>query len=140
MYQLTLNREFNLPVAKLFAAWTDPEVLSRWFAPGDMTVPETIADLRIGGRYRIVMENAEKQRYIVGGKYLEISPEQRLVFTWQWEDSPNVTKVELIFERIDEQRSLLSLHHSEFVDQESCDKHRQGWNGCLANLTELADG
>ena len=134
MFQLTINQEFNTPVAKLFHAWCNVEVIKRWFAPGDMSVPEASADVREGGNYRFVMQDTDGTQHIVGGKYQAVIQNQRLVFSWQWEGSPNTTKVTLLFKDLADDRSSLELVHSEFNDQEECDKHNMGWNGCLQNL------
>lgn len=57
----------------MFNAWTTPEVISQWFAPGSMTVPEASVDFKIGGAYRFVMQNQEGEQFIVGGEYREIA-------------------------------------------------------------------
>ena len=134
MYQLSIEQEFNVPVERLFAAWVEPENIQKWFAPGSMTVPEASADLKVGGEYRIVMEDDDGEQFIVGGVYEEIVPNERLAFTWKWEDGENTTKVTVTFKDLGDQRSVLSLSHTEFVEQEHCDKHYEGWIGCLANL------
>ena len=137
MYQLNLEHEFNAPVARLFAAWSQPEVLKQWFAPGTMTVPEAEADVRPGGSYRIVMQHDDGSLHIVGGQYHEVIENEKLVFSWQWQSSPNVTRVEVVFKALDESHSKVVLTHSEFVDQDTCDKHTEGWIGCLANLPRV---
>lgn len=134
MYQLNINQEFNAPVEALFNAWTQPEVISQWFAPGDMSVPNAQVDFKVGGSYRIVMQNQEGEQFIVGGKYTEISKPEKLVFSWQWESSPHTTKVTVLFTALGDEKSKLELIHSEFEEQDACDKHQQGWMGCLSNL------
>ena len=135
MYQLELEREFNVPVEKLFEFWIKPELMQRWFAPGNMTVHDASAELNADGKYRVVMNDPDDDtQHIVGGTYKVIETNKRLVFTWQWDGSPVATLVDLLFTELSDSRSKLMLKHSEFSDQESCDKHRQGWNGCLVNL------
>lgn len=137
MHQLTIEQTFNLPLEQLFNAWKDIETIKQWFAPGDMTVPEASNDFKVGGKYRIVMRDSDNGDHIIGGKYLTIENNKQLSFSWQWEGSPHTTKVDIAFRKLDEQRAALTLVHSEFADQEACDKHEQGWNGCLANLQKL---
>jgi uncharacterized protein YndB with AHSA1/START domain len=134
MYQLSITQEFNAPVSHLFNAWRKPELLKLWFAPGDMTVPEAHADVSEGGNYRIVMQETDGTQHIVGGTYQKIIPNERMEFSWQWEGSPNSTHVVLLFKPLDDNRSSLELIHSEFSQQEDCDKHEMGWKGCLHNL------
>ena len=52
---------------QVFKAWTRPEWISRWFAPGDMTVPLADVDVKVGGRYRIQMQNSEGEVYTTIG-------------------------------------------------------------------------
>ena len=68
MYSLTISQEFNASVETFFNAWTTPEVISQWFAPGNMTVPEASVDFKVGGAYRLVMQNQEGEQFIVGGE------------------------------------------------------------------------
>ena len=138
MYQLDIEQIFNAPVEKIFEAWTNAEVMKTWFAPGDMTVPEAEITLESGGLYRIVMQATDGEQHIVGGEFKEVTPNNKLIFTWRWQDSPNTTLVKVQFTAIDDNRTLLHLKHSEFVEEEFRDKHQQGWMGCLANLTKVA--
>ncbi|MCW9045775.1 MAG: SRPBCC domain-containing protein [Alphaproteobacteria bacterium] len=137
MFEVTLQRKFNMPANKLYRAWCDPQIIRQWFAPGEMTVPEATADVREGGSYRIVMrDNDTGEDHIVGGVYQKVEDNKALAFTWQWEGNPIATKVSLTIEALSDEACELTLHHSEFADQDACDKHEMGWNGCLANLTE----
>jgi len=135
MFQLDITQEFNTSVANLFDAWCNTDVIKRWFAPGDMTVPEASVDFRKNGFYRIVMQEKDGSEHIIGGQYKDIILNEKLVFTWQWENSPFVTTVTILFSELVGGRSKLKLTHQEFTDQETCEKHTYGWNGCLANLT-----
>jgi uncharacterized protein YndB with AHSA1/START domain len=134
MFQLNIKQEFKTDVSSLFKAWSNIEVMNRWFAPGNMTVPEATAQFVEGGKYRIVMQDDDGSQHIVGGQYREVVADQRLVFIWQWENSPNITLVTILFSALDAGRSVLEPVHSEFADDEQREKHQQGWNGCLANL------
>ena len=136
MYQLTMNRGFPLPLHQLFEAWKNPELLQKWFAPGDLQVAETTIDFKVGGAYRIVMKNPQGQVMAVGGTYLEIIEEQRLVFSWKWEASPNTTKVEIDFEAVNGHSSQLTLVHSEFLTDPEQSHHHQGWTSMMEKLRQ----
>lgn len=140
MHQLEIIREFNVPVTRLYEAWTKPEIMGRWFAPGDRSVHEVSANPVVGGEYRVVMKNSMGELYTVGGTYREIEANRKLVFTWRWQDSPHQTLVELDFEALSEQTAKLLLRHSEFVNEDFCTRHNQGWLDCLDSLAAaLAD-
>ena len=135
MFELTLQRTFDVSVSQLYESWCKPELIQKWFAPGNMSVPEAVADIKEGGKYRIVMFDAEAgSEHIVGGKYETIIENQALDFTWQWEGSSNVTRVSVKFKALTETTSELVLNHVEFTDKETKDKHEMGWVGCLSNL------
>ncbi len=137
MYQLTLNQRFQLPVDRLFAAWKKPELLQKWFAPEGMHIEETNIDFKVGGIYRIAMKTPDGHVMVVGGEYLEIVEEQRLVFSWKWESSPNTTKVEVDFEAVDESASELTLIHSEFLTDQEKTHHGLGWSSMMQKAMQL---
>ncbi len=130
MESLCLKRHLHVPLSRVFAAWSQAELMERWFFPGDMTC-EVSNDFRVGGKYHIVMKGAEGD-YPHHGEYREIQFERKIVFTWS---SPVVsnTLVTLEFEG-DEVETQLTLTHTLFSDVEIRDKHQSGWTGCLNNL------
>lgn len=95
MHTLTLTEILAAPRDRVYQAWTDVAQIRRWFAPGDMRVPEAIADDRPGGRYRIVMERPDGQQHIATGEYHDVVPNERLSFSWRWEGSDATTFVDL---------------------------------------------
>lgn len=139
MHTLTLTERFAAPVDRVFRAWSDSEQVSRWFAPGDMRVPDASIDLRPGGRYRVVMEETDGTQHIVSGEYREVVVNERLAFTWQWQGSDVVTFVEIGFRAIDADHTELSVVHTQFETEEQRDLHGQGWRACLAKLRSLSE-
>lgn len=137
MHSLTINRIFDLPTEKLFNAWLKPEVLQRWFAPGSMTVPSADVEPVEGGHYRIVMENENAEQFIVSGQYQSILPHSELIFSWQWEGSPETSHVSLKFRTISDTQCELTLYHSELASEEDKLHHNDGWVGCFANLEAI---
>lgn len=137
MFELNLEQEFNAPIDKVFAAWTDPAIIKTWFAPGEMTVPEATADPKPGGKYRIVMQDQDGEQHIVVGEFKSLTPHTQLIFSWRWETSPNTTLVKVELESVNEQQTKLRLNHSEFIEEGFRDHHLQGWQGCLANLHKI---
>jgi uncharacterized protein YndB with AHSA1/START domain len=133
MYEITLTKRCKAAPAEVFAAWSEPSVVSRWFAPGDLHVAQAEIDFRVGGRYRIVMQRPDGGLHIVGGEYRCIVPHERLSFSWAWEGSDATTEVELCFEPVDKHTDL-TLTHREFQTDEARVSHQQGWEGCLAKL------
>ena len=78
---LVLQREIDVPPALVWKAWTEPEHLKKWFAPSPWSITEAEVDLRPGGAMRFVMRSPEGQEFPNVGCYLEIVPNERLVWT-----------------------------------------------------------
>lgn len=78
---VVITRDFDAPRKLVFRAWTDPKHLSHWFGPKMFTIPVCEVDLRVGGRWHIVMRGPDGSEFPCGGVYEEIREPERLVFT-----------------------------------------------------------
>jgi len=78
---LVLERVVDVPPALVWAAWTRPEILTRWFTPAPWSTAECQIDLTPGGIFRTVMRSPEGELFPNVGCVLEIVPDQRLVWT-----------------------------------------------------------
>jgi uncharacterized protein YndB with AHSA1/START domain len=138
---LTIKRKLNAPAEKVFAAWTQPEALKRWFAPRDeMAIPLAETDVRVGGHYRIVMRKPDGEEHRVGGVYREIVPGQKLVFTWAWESTPQRESLVTVEIKPIAGGCELTFTHERFFDEAARDRHQQGWAGSMERLERyLAD-
>ena len=132
---LTVKRRLNAPPAKVYAAWTDPEKIARWFAPANAKTGSVQADIdaRIGGRFRISF-STDDEYYEVGGVYREVAPNQRLVFSWAWHSTPERESQVTISLKPDGDGTQLTLHHEQFFDSAARDSHERGWTGMLDKL------
>ena len=78
---LVLERHADVSPAQVWKAWTTPEHLMKWLAPRPWTITECEVDLRPGGRLKFVMRSPEGQLYPNLCCFLEVVPNQRLVWT-----------------------------------------------------------
>ena len=78
---LVLERVVDVPRELVWAAWTRPEHLRKWFTPAPWTVADCEIDLRPGGIFRTVMRSPEGKEFPNIGCYLEVVPNERLVWT-----------------------------------------------------------
>ena len=81
--ELVVTRTFNGPARIVFEAWTKPELIKRWWIPKStgMTLVSCEADVRIGGTYRFLIRQGDAEPMAFHGKYLEVTPHSRLVWT-----------------------------------------------------------
>lgn len=108
--ELVVTRTFNAPARIVFEAWTRPELFKQWWVPKsmDMFLRSCEMDVRVGGGYRLVFGHDASNTYEFFGRYLEVIPPSRLVWTNEegGEDGPVTT---VTFEEKDG-RTLLVMH------------------------------
>ncbi|MFN8457733.1 MAG: SRPBCC domain-containing protein [Anaerolineae bacterium] len=80
-----LRRVFKATPERVFQAWTEPEVLKKWWGPAGCRALSAEIELRVGGTYRIAMQFPGEDIFYVKGVYQEIQSPTKLVFTWRWE-------------------------------------------------------
>ncbi|MEO8566007.1 MAG: SRPBCC domain-containing protein [Betaproteobacteria bacterium] len=132
---LHIRRLYQAPVAAVWAAWTDAEQMKQWMGPSDaFGESEVTMDVRVGGRYRIVMHAPDGETHRVGGVYREVVPNQKLVYTWAWESTPEQESLVTLEFKPSGDGTELVLAHQRFADTQARDKHQEGWIGCLDRL------
>ena len=131
---LTLKRRLNAAPEKVYAAWTDPAKIVKWFRPDAGAVKSAVLDVRNGGRYSIVFSTEDGEEHHVSGVYREEIPDERLNFTWSWHTMPERESLVTILIKPDGDGSVLTLIHEQFFDEAARDRHEHGWTGCLDKL------
>lgn len=131
-HALTIERTFAAPAALVFSLWADAHHLRNWLGPHDFTCTAAELDFRVGGAWRACIVSDEYGESWMGGRYAEIVPGQRLVFTFAWadgRDQPGVeTRVTITFEEQRDGRTKQTFHQAPFVHEEARDSHIGGWN------------
>jgi uncharacterized protein YndB with AHSA1/START domain len=139
---LVLERVIDVPRELVWAAWTKPEHVSKWFTPAPWTVVDCEIDLRPGGIFRTVMRSPEGEEFPNVGCYLEIVPNQRLVWTdallpgYRPSESPFMTAVLTLETEGDRTRyTALAIHRDE-AGRRSHEEmgFRDGWGKALDQL------
>jgi uncharacterized protein YndB with AHSA1/START domain len=131
---LTIKRRIKAPPAKVFAAWIDPEKVKRWMGPGEGKALSVECDLRVGGRYRWVMQSPDGEIHDVSGVYREVIADEKLVFTWAWKTTPERESQVTVLLKPDGDGTLLTLTHEHFFDEAARDRHQYGWNSALDKM------
>jgi uncharacterized protein YndB with AHSA1/START domain len=142
--ELVVTRSFNGPARIVFDAWTKPELLKRWWTPTSCGVSlfACEVDLRVGGTYRFVFGRNPMDPEVFSGRYTEVDPPTRLVFTQIYERMRSVGEaiVTATFEEIDG-KTCLTLHQlfpsKEALDGALVSGMERGMRETLDQLDEL---
>jgi uncharacterized protein YndB with AHSA1/START domain len=138
---LEMERLIPAPPERVFEYWTEPELVAKWFGPGDFDVPNSHLDLRPGGKWRTTIRSPEGQLRTVSGVYSTIDPPRRLVFTWAWDDDSGVrgheTQVTVTLEPTPG-GTRLRLVQEDFQNRDVRDRHNGGWASSLSKLQRVA--
>ena len=121
--QILITRELDAPRELVYRAWTTPELVKRWWAGerGEMTVAEI--DLRVGGSWRYAMVTKEGHEVAFRGKYLEVVPYERIVYSEVFEDQPERrAQTAVTFTELDGRTVLAIL--VEYASRRDRDAHR----------------
>jgi uncharacterized protein YndB with AHSA1/START domain len=141
--ELFLTRIINAPREKVFRAWTEAELLKQWFTPRPWTTPRIEVDVRAGGANLVVMRGPEGTEFPNRGVYLEVVPNERLVFTdaftqaWVPSEKPFMTAV-LTFEDAGGGKTKYTarVHHWSVADREAHERmgFHAGWSKATDQL------
>lgn len=135
-----VTRTIRAPRERVFRAWHDPEDLRRWFGGPEGFVTDSIEiDFRVGGAYRIAIRPPDTEPIYAYGRYLEISPFDRLVFTFSWDGLPvadiGETRVTVEFKETDGATEVVVLH-GDFETEDLRVFHGAGWDISLNRMVE----
>jgi uncharacterized protein YndB with AHSA1/START domain len=92
--EIRVERIFDAPRDRVFAAFTDPALIPEWWGPYDTTTVVDEMDVRPGGRWRFIARDCDGRETAFRGVYREVSPPERIVQTWEWEGLPGHVSIE----------------------------------------------
>jgi uncharacterized protein YndB with AHSA1/START domain len=144
--ELVLTRLIDAPREKLYRAWTEPKLLTQWFAPLPYTTPKAELDVRPGGSSLVVMRSPDGTDMPNRGVYLEVVKNERLVstdaFVSAWEPSakPFMTVILTFEPEAGKTRYTARVRHWTVADRETHEKmgFHKGWGICTDQLAALA--
>ena len=135
------DRSVPTDIAQLARSYLKKTALeARGFGPESVQTHDFIADVRVGGKYRWDLSNAEGAKMTARGEYRELEPGRKIVFTWQWDDDEtwenhiSIVTVELSDH---DGGTELRLVHEQLPNVASRDGHTGGWNSALNKLEKF---
>jgi uncharacterized protein YndB with AHSA1/START domain len=147
--ELTITRIFAAPRELVFKAWTTPEHMMRWWGPHGFTCLSCTMDLRVGGEWRLSMRSPQGIEDRQHGVFREITPPERLVFTYAFEDFPerktsgrwsdesgnpgHRTTVTVNLEDVGG-KTRVTVQQAVFESTHVRDEHVRGWGEALDHL------
>ena len=138
-----IEQEFAAASDRVFAFWTEPEALARWFAPVGYTTVTAEADARPGGAWRLDFRSDDgRHAYTERGAFLELDPPSRIRLTLTQVDggqSNPETVVTVEFDEVgtpDAPRTRMTFRQTGYAEVERRDQMAEGWRGCFAKLEQ----
>ena len=144
--ELVLTRLIDAPREAVYRCWTEPELLKQWFAPKPVTTPVAELDVRPGGSNLIVMRMPDGMEMPNPGVYLEVVPNEKLVFTdaftraWEPKPDPFMVVILTFEEEGGKTRYTARVRHWTEEDKKAHEEmgFHTGWGQCADQLEALA--
>jgi uncharacterized protein YndB with AHSA1/START domain len=139
---LELQRVLRGPPPVVFAAFSDPSELVKWWGPKGFAVPSLRFHARVGETYRIEMQPPDGDPFFLTGEFRDVDPPARLAYTFMWEepDPDDVeTLVGLSFRDLGESTEV-ALTQGAFKTEARRALHRDGWTDSFDKLERLMSG
>ena len=136
---LEIKRFIRASRDRVYAAWTDPAQLKKWFGPENVQTRDLIADVRVGGQFRWDCTDPQGKEVTISGEYRELQPGRKIVFTWRleeedWKNHRSIVTVEFSDR---EDGTELRLTHEKLPSEVSRDDHKQGWESVVDKLEKF---
>lgn len=126
------------PPERVFEAWTDATHLARWMCPGDGSVVHAVADPRVGGQFRVVMNVAPGVNVEHDGHYVTVDPPHLVELTWRSVNTDGRdTLLSISIAPYEGGARLILVHRG--LPEPNTDSHRLGWESILGHLADALD-
>ena len=137
---ITVNKAFDVPVKDLYEAWTDGSKLKQWWKPLGLSLTDVQNEISEGGKIAYRFEGGEGQGLTIDGSYQEVKPQERLVYTWNWqfpdEKLNSAYKLKVAF-KSSGSGSSIEIAQQEDEQQESVKPKASAWEEQLNHLAEF---
>lgn len=132
----TITKFIKANRERVYEAWANPSIESKWGCPEHCRQGPMQSDVRTGGSYRNTMFDGDEE-VTVFGTYLEVIPNEKLVFTSQWVGGTNPETIVTVELKDKNGGTELTLTQTGFTTTSSAEGHEEGWASCLNKLVKL---
>ncbi len=134
--KVVVQQRIPATCAEVFAAWTDAEGMATWMCPGNIARAEVELDVRVGGRFRIVMHREDPTREGIEhvGEFREVTRPSKLVFTWHSPATDFKASLVTVEFKPDGKECVVTLTHENFPNLDKVPGHQKGWTDILGKL------
>lgn len=143
---LIVEGYFDVSPERMFAAWTDPDIVRVWFGRGPDPLHAAEIDLTTGGAWRFIVSADDEKTIGFEGNYLEIKPNEKLVFSWQhFVDQTNGVREVSTESRVDvtftktATGTRVNLVHSGIASEDARTGVGGGWANSFVKLTTVVN-
>lgn len=133
-----ITRVIDASPGEVYKAWASSEAAKVWFCPPTCKVLKADFEPEVGRAYSITMDTPSYGEMTAHGNFLEVVPEEKLKFSWNWVGNPDdwQTTVTVTFSE-SEGKTELRLFQDGFAERESRDHHEEGWQETFDILVAL---
>lgn len=141
---LVLRRVIGASAARVYSAWTTPEIMQKWLAPEPCSVAEVENDLRLDGPFRIVLQAPDGTRHVITGRYRELQPGRRVAMTWLYNGPIDFldgmeTLLEVDLLALGETRTELVLTQRRIATAQARAAFEADWPTCFDKLERTVE-
>lgn len=138
---VSASKDFAVAADVLYQAWTDPEQLKQWWKPMAKQLLEVRNELKEGGEIEYKFQSEGREDLVIRGKYLEVVPTEKLVYTWKWQvadEALHDSEYKLTVQFLPAQRgSRIQISQEDNTSSEAIKPHQHGWDEALDHLSEF---
>src|SRR5262245_31585745 len=136
---LVFKRVIPASPDEVFEAWTQPELMRQWLAPGANKVVDAHTDVRVGGNFRIRSTAPDGTLHTIDGTYRELNAGRRIVMTWTYSGPVELlcemeTLIEINFAPAPDGETAMAVTQTHITSNEAAQGYGEGWPTCFDKL------
>lgn len=131
---ISIRKRIKAPIENVFAAWTDPKWLKKWWGPDKGPVLTADVDARVGGSYDITFQIEDGTSFRTNGDYLEVVENSRLVFTLIWDGEVDQASQITVTLTEDGDHTVMLFVQEQIANKDAADSQQEGWQEAFEKL------